>query len=259
MDVLLPALRNHLLAGLPVDARARLLPHLTMRRLATGDVVARPHVPQPVALFPLSGITSVVLRMQDGLSAEVCVVGSEGFVGLAPLMGVRDPGFEIFQQSPGEALSIDTAILLRELQANPPLRHLLMKYAWVTFQSVAISAACSRLHSVEQRYACWLLLSADRVGPTVTLTQDFLAQMLGVRRPTVTLLTSALRREGILHSTRGVIVIDDLPALHALACECYERHHAVYAETMGRHPRVADSRLMPGSPQAPRAAGAPLD
>lgn len=246
MDVLLPALRNHLLAALPADARARLLPHLALRRLATGDLIGLPHAPQPAALFPLSGITSVVLRMKDGLPAEVCVVGNEGFVGLAPLLGVRDPGFEIFQQSPGEALAVDTGVLLRELQANAPIRHLLMKYAWVTFQSVAISAACARLHSVEQRYACWLLLSADRVGPSVSLTQDFLAQMLGVRRPTVTLLTSALRREGILRTSRGVICIDDLRALRALACECYDRSHAVYEETMGRHPRVTDPREMPG-------------
>lgn len=218
-----PALgRNLLLEALPPHDRALLLPHLKKVSFANGAVVYAEGAPVTHLYFIESCVMSVLALLRNGEAVEVGTIGNEGLVGLALFFGEERAPRRTIAQIPGGAVSITVADFQRAVDASPALQRLLLRYEEAFFDQVAQSVACNRLHSVEQRCARWLLMTHDRVGrKDFTLTQEFLAYMLGVRRPGVTVAAGALQRSGLIRYSRGRISVLDRSGLEAASCECY--------------------------------------
>ena len=173
--------------------------------------------------FPVGGMISLVVKMTDAADVEVMTVGSEGVIGIPVILGVTFSSMEALCQVPGRALKIPAAVLLEEIRRTASLNRLLLRYADAIMVQVAQHAACNRSHSTEQRCARWLLMTHDRVeGDEFPLTQQFLAQMLGVRRATVTDIAGALHKARLIDYRRGRIRIVDRRGLEGAACECYD-------------------------------------
>ena len=214
--------RNLLLEALPPHERALLLKHLKRVSFATGAVVYAAGAPITHVHFIENCVMSVLALLRDGEAVEVGTIGKEGVVGLALFFGAERVPRRTIAQISGDALSMTVADFQRTVEASPALQKLLVRYTEAFFDQVAQSVACNRLHSVEQRCARWLLMTHDRVGrENFMLTQEFLAYMLGVRRPGVTVAAGALQRRGLIRYTRGRISVLDRPGLEAASCECY--------------------------------------
>jgi CRP-like cAMP-binding protein len=213
---------NRLLDALPLEERARLLPSLTPVWLARGQRLHGVHEPITHVYFPLTALVSLLVVLEDGRQIEVAAIGYEGVVGLSLAMGAMADMHLALVQVPGEALMLTTEAFLAVLPNLPALHLLLTRYALVRFAQVAQSAACSAFHSLGERCARWLLETYDRVGRNeFSLTQDFLAAMLGVHRPTVTVALGMLQQAGLISTARGRIRILNPGGLVAAACECY--------------------------------------
>jgi CRP-like cAMP-binding protein len=160
--------------------------------------------------------------MSDGLAVEAGTVGNEGMVGLPLYLGAETSPHRAFSQVPGEALRMRAGDFTAELARQGPLHAVLKRYNQALINQMAYSVACNRLHSVEERMCRWLLMTQDRVGAEqFPLTQEFLAQMLGVRRPSVTVVAGILQKAGLIVYSRGLITIRDRAGLEAASCECY--------------------------------------
>jgi CRP-like cAMP-binding protein len=176
----------------------------------------------PYVYFPLTMVASLVISMQDGQTVEVATVGNEGMVGLPAFLGAESFPGQAFTQIAGEAVRMQTAVLRGKASLGSPLHDVLHRYTQALFTQVAQSAACNRLHSIGQRCARWLLMTEDRVrADQFPLTQEFLAQMLGVRRAGVSEAASNLQKAELIQYSRGVITVLDRAGLEAAACECY--------------------------------------
>ena len=213
---------NWILAGLSDSDRQAVFSLATPVPLDFGKPIYREHEPLDAVYFPERGVISMVNTMTDGTTIEVGTVGREGVAGLGVFLGVDRVVGHTFAQVPGESWRIGSAdfrTLVRELGA---LSTRMGRYTQALFTQVAQSAACNRAHPVEQRCARWLLMTHDRVdGDEFPLTQEFLAQMLGVRRAGVSEAASGLQQQGCITYTRGVIAILDRPRLERASCECY--------------------------------------
>jgi CRP-like cAMP-binding protein len=215
-------LRNRLLARLPGEEHARLLPHLEKVSLPYRQILYEPGAAISHVYFPEGGVFSLITPMASSPSVEMATIGNEGMVGLPVFLGAdRMPSGAITQIS-GEALRMSAETFKQQVKRDSPLHDLLQRYTLALFNLVAQSAACNRVHSIEERCGRWLLMTHDRVeADEFSLTQDFLAQMLGVRRPSVSLVASTLQRAGLIRYRRGRITILDRQGLEAAACECY--------------------------------------
>ncbi|MGI4830612.1 MAG: Crp/Fnr family transcriptional regulator [Janthinobacterium lividum] len=172
--------------------------------------------------FPIGAVISEVAVMENGTSIEVATTGREGMVGLPAFLGANSTVFSAFVQVPGEALRMSVADLRAETADGGPLSRILLRFANAHLVQVGQGAACNQLHSVRQRCARWLLMTHDRVGrDEFALTHEFMCQMLGVRRATVTEIAGALQHEGIIRNHRGRFTIVDRSALETVTCECY--------------------------------------
>lgn len=213
---------NRLLQALPVEVQAQLQPSLERVPLPFKEVLYEENTPIPYVYFPLSGVCSMLTVMQDGTMIEIATVGNEGMIGLPVFLGGDTiPGMAIVQV-PGEALRMSSSAF-REVALNvEPLRNLMERYTQALFVFVSQSAACNRVHDIGQRCARWLLLTEDRVGSDqFSLTQEFLAQMLGVRRAGVSEVASTFQQDGLIRYNRGEITILNRAGLEARTCECY--------------------------------------
>jgi len=216
---------NALLASLPSAVRDELLRGADVKELGQrailwepGERVARLH-------FPLSGVMSLVTVMRDGDMVEMATVGREGMVGVQGLLGpdAAMSNVRAFCQVPGECVAVDTAHARDVAQRHAPLRELLDLYVHVILVTTAQEVACNRLHPLEMRCARWLMTTRDQQGEDrFSLTQEFLAEMLGVRRATVTLAAGMLQKAGLIRYRQGIIEILDPDGLHRAACECYD-------------------------------------
>lgn len=186
------------------------------------DVLYEPGTPSLHAYFPVSAVISLVSTMEDGASIEVALVGYEGMVGLAGVLGSREGTTAALVQVAGDALRVSTAVLRRERLRLPALRAMLDLYTEARLIQIAQTAACNRLHSAEARLARWLLAVADRVDAEYfRLPQEFMAQMLGVHRPTVSLALQRLRDAGVVAYRGHSITVSDRVGLEGIACECH--------------------------------------
>jgi CRP-like cAMP-binding protein len=221
--------QNRLLAALPPDDYALLAPHLTHVDLERGRLLYDPGDRIDVAYFPHDGVISLLTLMENGAAIENATIGREGAVGLNAASGTRHSLSRAIVQTPCRCARIGANQLHEAWQKSPRIKELVDRHAEALLGHTAQSAACNALHSVEARFCRWLLTCRDRISTdTVALTQEFLADMLGVQRTTVTAVARALQERGLIRYRRGVVDIIDRDGLKAITCECYEvvsRHY----------------------------------
>jgi CRP-like cAMP-binding protein len=214
--------RNRILGALPDDEYARITRHLEPVELQVRDLVHDIGHPITHVYFPNTGVTSFVSLMADGSAVETATIGYEGMVGLAIFHHTDRMAAQAFCQVPGDALRMSADTFRGEIGDLPALNGVLHRYTQAMFTQVSQASACNRLHPIRQRCARWLLQTHDRVGTDeFPLTQEFLAQMLGVRRASVSEVAAALQKGGFIEYTYGRIRIVDRPGLEHAACECY--------------------------------------
>lgn len=212
---------NRLLASLPGGVRAELAGRAERISLALKTPLHRANEKISHVYFPLGGAVSLVIRMSDGTAIEVALVGNEGLVGTAVFLGVERSPADAFCQVCGDALRLAVADF-KDVIRSHELRDLVGRYVQALISQISQSSACNHLHSVRERMCRWLLMMHDRVGEDeLALTQEFLAQMLAVRRPTVTVVAGTLQQRKLIQYRRGRIRILDREALERGACECY--------------------------------------
>ncbi|PPS45086.1 Crp/Fnr family transcriptional regulator [Chroococcidiopsis sp. TS-821] len=225
---------SRLLAALPSEDYQRLAPHLEPVSLPfqrvlhnAGEVIADIY-------FPTTAMISAVSIMQDGSIIEVGIVAKEGMVGIPVCWGDDTAVHQTVVQIPGEALKMKAEILKEEFYRGGALQKLLLRYTQALYTQAGQSAACNRLHTLEERLSRWLLTVSDRVeSEELPLTQEFIAQMLGTRRSGVTVAASTLSRAGMIRYSRGKINITDREALELTACECYQVLKTEYQRLLG--------------------------
>jgi CRP-like cAMP-binding protein len=213
---------NHLLAALPAVDRERLAPHLTLVELPLGHVVYESGDQLRSVYFPTNSIISLLYVMEDGASAEIAIVGNEGVVGIAIFMGGETTPSRAIVQSAGYGYSLSAAILKQEFVRGGSLQHLLLRYTQALITQMAQTAVCNRHHSIDQQLCRWLLLSIDRLPSNdLTMTQELIANMLGVRRSGVTEAALKLQAAGLIRYSHGHIAVLDRVGLEQRVCECY--------------------------------------
>jgi CRP-like cAMP-binding protein len=213
---------NQLLAALPPEALKSLIPNLKPVNLLLGSVIYEAGQHIKFVYFPTTCIVSLLYVMIDGASAEISVVGNEGIVGIAVFMGGDSAPSRAIVQSGGHAYRLPALELRKEFNDHAEMRILMLRYTQVLITQMAQTAACNRHHSIDQQLCRWLLLSLDRVpGNRLKMTQELIANMLGVRREGVTAAAGKLQKAGVIEYTRGLITVLDRPRLEKLSCECY--------------------------------------
>jgi len=214
--------QNHLLAGLPAADYERLLPQLELVPLPLGWALYESGSEQGYVYFPTDSIVSLLYVMEDGSSAEIAIAGNEGVVGIALFMGGETTPSRAVVQSAGYGYRLKAVVLKREFEQGGELQHLALRYTQALITQMAQTAVCNRHHSVEQQLARWLLLSLDRLSSSeLAMTQELIANMLGVRREGVTEAAGHLQKAGLIHYSRGRITVLDRPKLEHRVCECY--------------------------------------
>jgi CRP-like cAMP-binding protein len=222
---------NRLLDALPSDDVSTLLPHAMERALAPRDVVYEPDTPITSVQFPIEGMISLVTEMHDGSSAEAATIGQEGMVGIAAfLSGQPVASMRATCQVKASVLEIPADVLNAAAARMVALRDVLLAYTQAQMAQTAQIVACNALHTIPRRLARWLLQTQDSAGSDrFWLTQEFLAQMLGVRRASVTEAASTLSEKGVLEYRRGDITVLDRSGLERASCECYGTIKREYA------------------------------
>jgi CRP-like cAMP-binding protein len=214
--------QNHLLAALPVPDYERLLPDLELVPLPLGWAVYEAGGAQGYVYFPTTSIVSLLYVMEDGSSAEIAVTGNDGLIGIALFMGGESTPSRAVVQSAGYGYRLKASVLKREFALGGKLQYLALRYTQALITQMAQTAVCNRHHSVEQQLCRWLLLSLDRLPSNqLTMTQELIANMLGVRREGVTEAAGHLQAAGLIHYSRGHITVLDRPKLEQRVCECY--------------------------------------
>ena len=214
---------NRLLAALPGEEYERLRPHLKQVSFALGEVIYESGEHLDHVYFPTTAIISLLYLMEDGSSAEMGLAGNEGVVGIALFMGGGTMPNRAVVQSAGGAIRMKAKALQTEFALGSKFQQLLLRYTQALITQISQTAVCNRLHSVEQQLSRWLLLSHDRVqADELIMTQELIADMLGVRREGVTVAAGQLQDAGAISYVRGRIKILDRQKLEAMACECYQ-------------------------------------
>lgn len=213
---------NRLLAALRPELRERISPHLELIQFKVRDVLQPADEPVGYVLFIESGVCSLVASTREGQAVECASVGTEGFVGTPAIIAGQGLPVETVAQTNGTALRMTAEAFRRELERDEEFRDISRRYVHALLAQALQSAACNRLHSLEERCARWLLSAHDRVGDeSLAVTQEALAATLGVRRPSLTLVASLLQRAGLITYRRGEMRILDRRGLETTACECY--------------------------------------
>jgi CRP-like cAMP-binding protein len=214
--------QNHLLNALPSAVGDRLFPHLKLVTMTDGAVVYESGAPLRQIYFPTDCVISLLYVLADGHSAEMSVVGNEGAVGLSLFIGGETTTSRAIVQSAGSAYRLSGPRLREELESHGDMLHILLRYSQSLLTQMAQTAVCNRHHSVDQQFCRWLLLSLDRLpSNTLAVTQEMIANMLGVRREGVSATASKLQKLGVIRYTRGQITVLDRPGLEQRSCECY--------------------------------------
>ena len=214
--------QNYLLAALAPAERERIFPQLQVAEMPLGKVLYESGDVLRHVYFPTDSIVSLLYVLADGASAEISVVGNEGLIGIALFMGGETTPSRAIVQSAGRAYRLDGYVFKEEFHRNGPMQLLLLRYTQALITQMAQTAVCNRHHSVDQQLCRWLLLSLDRLSSNqLTMTQELIANMLGVRREGVTEAAGKLDKLGVIRYARGQITVLDRPKLEQLCCECY--------------------------------------
>jgi CRP-like cAMP-binding protein len=215
--------QNHLLDALPTSDYERLASHLELIPMRLGDVLYESGAQLRYVYFPTTSIISLLYVMEDGASAEIAIVGNEGILGISLFMGGDTTPSRAVVQSAGHGFRLRAELLKNEFGRFGPTMHLLLRYTQALITQMAQTAVCNRHHSVDQQLCRWLLLSLDRLRTNeLSMTQELIANMLGVRREGVTEAAGKLQDAGLIHYRRGQISVLDRPGLEARVCECYQ-------------------------------------
>jgi CRP-like cAMP-binding protein len=218
----IPPAANRILNSLPRADYERLRPLLVPARLPQGKVLWDAGETVRHAYFPLNGMISLLSTTREGTTIEVGMIGNEGMAGVPGLLSNRVTPYRIMVQLPADALRVSSAALSEEFRRAGPLQDLLLRYIHTLLTQMSQAAACNSFHTVEQRLCRWLLVARDRADDdTLGLTQEFLSQMLGVPRTSVTTVVGRVEKLGLIRHGRGRVGIVDRAGLEALACECY--------------------------------------
>jgi CRP-like cAMP-binding protein len=213
---------NRLLAALPSEVKARLEPNLERVSLPFKEVLYESRELIEYIYFPINAVVSVLTIVEEGTLAEVGLVGNEGMVGLSVFLGIEATSFKVIVQVPGEAMRMRADVFKDLINSDSPLYSLLLRYTHALMFQIAQSAVCNPLHSVEQRCCRWLLMIRDRVqSDQFPLTHEFLSQMLGVRRASITVVAGRLQKAELIRYSRGQMTILDSLGLEAVSCQCY--------------------------------------
>ena len=213
---------NHILDALPQLERERLFPHLKLTTMPLGMVLYESGAALRHIYFPTNSIVSLLYVMQDGASAEIAVVGNEGAIGVSLFMGGETTPSRAIVQSAGHAYRLTGNRLKQEFSRHGDMLHVLLRYTQSLITQMSQTAVCNRHHSLDQQLCRWLLLSLDRLsGNQLQMTQELIANMLGVRREGVTEAAGKLQKLGVIKYVRGKITVLDRPHLERLSCECY--------------------------------------
>lgn len=222
-------MKNRLLASLTPADFARLSPQLTLIEMEKGRIICDPGDPIETVYFPHDCVISLMTLMENGAAIESATIGREGAFGLMAAIAPRQSMSRAIVQVPGRASRMSATALAEAVRHAPGLAGLIDRHNDALFGHAIQSVACNALHAVEARFCRWLLSCRDRIdGDTVSLTQEFLADMLGVQRTTVTAVAGALQTKGLIRYRRGVVDILDRPGLEATACECYDAVRRTY-------------------------------
>ncbi|BCQ54885.1 Crp/Fnr family transcriptional regulator [Burkholderia gladioli] len=222
MQVLSPLNQNQLLAALPESERAGLMPHLTLVDMPLGKVLYESGGQLHHVYFPTNAIVSLLYVMEDGSSAEIAMVGHEGIIGVSLFMGGETTPSRALVQSAGQAYRLEASILKAEFRRGNAMQRLLLRYTQALITQMAQTAVCNRHHSIDQQLCRWLLLSLDRLPSNrLKMTQELIANTLGVRRSGVTEAALKLQDAGLIRYNYGHIEVLDRPGLEKRVCECY--------------------------------------
>jgi CRP-like cAMP-binding protein len=227
---------NRLLAAMPDTDYEALLPMLEPVQMPLGQAVYESGAAQGFVYFPTSSIVSMLYVLADGATAEIAVTGNDGLVGIALFMGGETTPSRAVVQSAGEGYRLRASVLKREFERGGVLQHLLLRYTQALITQMTQTAVCNRHHSVDQQLCRWLLLSLDRLPDNkLVMTQELIANMLGVRREGVTEAAGKLQTEGLIEYSRGKITVVDREKLEARVCECYSVVKREYDRLLPAH------------------------
>ena len=214
--------RNHLLAAFTAGTQGRLYPHLSLEFLPLGKVLYESGHALRHVYFPVDSIISLLYVMESGASAEISLVGNEGLIGIAVFMGGESTPSRALVQSAGHAFSLPAVHFKHEFNNDADMRMLMLRSTQALITQMAQTAVCNRHHSIDQQLCRWLLLSMDRLpNNRLVMTQELIANMLGVRREGVSDAAGKLQKLGVITYQRGMITVLDRPRLEKLCCECY--------------------------------------
>ncbi|SCY01550.1 transcriptional regulator, Crp/Fnr family [Nitrosospira sp. Nl5] len=214
--------QNHLLAALPATELERLKPHLELIHMPLGDVLCESGGRLHYVYFPTSAIVSLHYILENGASSEIAGVGNEGMLGVSLFMGGETTLSRATVQTAGYAYRLKAALMLQEFNHAGPIQRLLLRYTQALIMQISQTAVCNRHHTIEQQLCRWLLLTLDRLSSQeLTMTQELIASMLGVRREGITEAAGRLQNAGIIRYRRGHIMVLDRAGLETHVCECY--------------------------------------
>jgi CRP-like cAMP-binding protein len=230
-----PPIQNQLLAALPEKVYKRLLPHLESVSLSFMEVLYESGEPITHIYFPNDGLISLLVVMDDETPREVGLIGNEGMLGTAVVLGMKTTPIRALIQMPGSAVRMKAQALRDELQSGGRLQSVLQRYTHALFTQVSQSAACTGSHELKPRLARWLMMTHDRApGDEFAMKHEFMAMMLGVTRSMVTRVAGSLQNEKMIRYTRGQVTVLDRSRLEATACECYGAVKAEYARSTAK-------------------------
>ncbi len=230
------ALKNHLLAAMPKDEFARLEPDLEFVTLALGEVIYESGDRMTHVYFPLTAIISMLYIMENGATAEIGIAGNNGLIGSSLFMGSQSTTSRAVTQSMGEAIRIKAKPLQAEFDRSGQFQKLLLRYTQSLMTQISQTAVCNRLHKVEQQLCRWLLINHDQMETNkLVMTQELIANMLGVRREGVTIAAKKLQEKGLIKYVRGTITMLDRKGLEKASCECYQIVMDEYERLLGKY------------------------
>ena len=220
---------NHILDALPPAERERLAAHLELVPMPLGAVIHEAGAPQTQVYFPIDCVVSLLYVLEDGNTAEVAIVGDDGIVGMPVITGGSKSPHRAIVQAAGSALRMQARDLRTEFERAGAAQQILLRYSQALMMQIGQTAVCNRHHSLDQQLCRWLLMSIDRLpGSDLSMTQELIANMLGVRREGVTEAAGKLQHTGAIRYQRGRITVLDRPQLERLSCECYEAVRSEY-------------------------------